>query len=653
MKKLKWISLTMLVLGLCSVPVQAQQLCGISASINDFFLVGNASAINVHVGDQIYYIVSIEVPLANFPIINGEPTLTLPDGAVIDLDDGLALSNGDFEIYDSRNYVGGIYTVDAADRNGNDEIQAQAAVTATCVEEPPDTATGTGEATAVIVTAPCTDVNIVSVPPGPVVPDTPIDLVVTEFNCGEDPLTAVSVVVNDGSSDIATLPASTAIESITDDDILEVGETMTWDATTDASLDNIVINVTTTFTATGTGTDPLDNIVTFPDDPNEQDSVTVVVIPPEPCIEVTKEVNCGVSKVGDEVIYTICIINCGDTVVFPTVISDDVLGDLLPTFEAAPPVGCFFETPLFLFPVESCCLDFPYTIQPGDDTGEVGATLVNTVIFEAIDEFDQVVEAEPAQATVELVHPCLEVDVECISEGPVEPGGFADFRITLNNCGDVDLLVDVNDSLGDCDGNDVLVLAGGFESCQTSIPIPADFADTEFCDEVSAHWTILEGGECLPNEGTVTDANCCEIGGQEGCTPGFWKNNAKNWGASAWCDAYEPGDDFSDVFGIPEQVLRANGRKTYPNPTLLQALDANGGGINALARHAVAALLNACSDCVNYPTDDPQDIIDAVQDAVAAGPEAIQDLHELLAYYNEFGCPVNQHGECVGAADEI
>jgi hypothetical protein len=335
------------------------------------------------------------------------------------------------------------------------------------------------------------------------------------------------------------------------------------------------------------------------------------------------------------------------------VIFDDVLGDLLPIFDNTPeddPPGCFFETPLFLFPNESCCLDFPYTIQPGDDTGEVGATLVNTVIFEAIDEFDQDVDAEPAQATVELVHPCLEVVVECISEGPVTPGENAEFRVTLNNCGDVDLLVDVTDTLGDCDILDLPVGVGESPYCETSVLVPEDTVDTEICNEVSVHWTILEGGECLPNEDTVTEEACCEIGGQEGCTPGFWKNNAVNWEANAWCDAFEPDDLFDTVFGV-DVTLRGQGRTTYPNATLLQALDANGGGINALARHAVAALLNACSDCVNYPTNDPQDIIDAVQAAVAAGSEAIQDLHELLAYYNEFGCPVNQHGECVGAED--
>jgi hypothetical protein len=40
-------------------------------------------------------------------------------------------------------------------------------------------------------------------------------------------------------------------------------------------------------------------------------------------------------------------------------------------------------------------------------------------------------------------------------------------------------------------------------------------------------------------------------------------------------------------------TLRSGGQGTIDNPTLLDALNATGGGVNALARRAVAALLNA------------------------------------------------------------
>ncbi|MHC4792196.1 MAG: hypothetical protein ACYS8Y_12335, partial [Planctomycetota bacterium] len=114
--------------------------------------------------------------------------------------------------------------------------------------------------------------------------------------------------------------------------------------------------------------------------------------------------------------------------------------------------------------------------------------------------------------------------------------------------------------------------------------------------------------------------------------------------ASAW-ETYSPGDDFSDVFSIPEQELRDKGKDVFSDPTLLEALNARGGGINALARHAVAALLNISSSCVPYPIDEAT-LISAVQNAIAAGEEAIDTLHTELEGYNEEGCSVDQDGVC-------
>jgi hypothetical protein len=93
-------------------------------------------------------------------------------------------------------------------------------------------------------------------------------------------------------------------------------------------------------------------------------------------------------------------------------------------------------------------------------------------------------------------------------------------------------------------------------------------------------------------------------------------------------------------------MLRGKGKATYPAPTLLEALDANGGGINALARHAVAALLNISHPDIAYAGGmNVAGLIADVQEAVASGEDAIDALHLLLADYNEAGCSINQHGE--------
>ncbi|MGB5924587.1 MAG: hypothetical protein WBH01_00615, partial [Dehalococcoidia bacterium] len=147
----------------------------------------------------------------------------------------------------------------------------------------------------------------------------------------------------------------------------------------------------------------------------------------------------------------------------------------------------------------------------------------------------------------------------------------------------------------------------------------------------------------------VSNVKTWEGGGGEGCTPGYWKNNAAKKGAVSWVPTgYSPDDKFGDVaiFNVTITV-RAGGRRTITDPTLLQALQATGGGVNALARHAVAALLNSAHPLINYDMG-PQGVIDLVHDAlVSPDPDAIGDAHTILAGYNEAGCPINQKGEPV------
>ncbi|MFC1870805.1 hypothetical protein ACFLYF_00145 [Chloroflexota bacterium] len=134
----------------------------------------------------------------------------------------------------------------------------------------------------------------------------------------------------------------------------------------------------------------------------------------------------------------------------------------------------------------------------------------------------------------------------------------------------------------------------------------------------------------------------------EGCTPGFWKNNADKHEASAWPEAYDPNQSFSSVFGR-EITVRVGGKKVPPvtDPSLLVALGANGGGINALARASVAALLNAAADTINYQIATPAEVITMVQAAIDEnnGELIDKDLAGELDGYNNAGCVVNQQGE--------
>lgn len=113
--------------------------------------------------------------------------------------------------------------------------------------------------------------------------------------------------------------------------------------------------------------------------------------------------------------------------------------------------------------------------------------------------------------------------------------------------------------------------------------------------------------------------------GAEGCTPGFWKNHLSAWGATG----HNPGDDFDATFGVD---------LFDPNITLQQALNLGGAGVKALARHAVAALLNASHPDVDYPLSSAQ-IIAAVQAAASSGD--FETTKNQFEAGNELGCPIN------------
>ena len=88
--------------------------------------------------------------------------------------------------------------------------------------------------------------------------------------------------------------------------------------------------------------------------------------------------------------------------------------------------------------------------------------------------------------------------------------------------------------------------------------------------------------------GAVDDIKICreERGGGEGCTPGYWKQKQH---FDSWADPYDPTDLFSDHF-----------ENAFPGMTLLEVLGNGGGGLNALGRHTVAALLNSANSGVSF-----------------------------------------------------
>jgi hypothetical protein len=124
--------------------------------------------------------------------------------------------------------------------------------------------------------------------------------------------------------------------------------------------------------------------------------------------------------------------------------------------------------------------------------------------------------------------------------------------------------------------------------------------------------------------------------GNEGCTPGYWKQEQH---FDSWT-TYIPSTPFFDVFERAIEIKWSEKGKPEDtaNPTLLQALQANGGGINALARHAVAALLNADNPGVEFAFT-TSEVIALFQAAFDSGD--LESTKEMLEEANEAGCPLD------------
>jgi hypothetical protein len=113
-------------------------------------------------------------------------------------------------------------------------------------------------------------------------------------------------------------------------------------------------------------------------------------------------------------------------------------------------------------------------------------------------------------------------------------------------------------------------------------------------------------------------------GGGEGCTPGYWKQKQH---FDSWTPPYTPDMQFSAVFD-----------DAFPGMTLLEVLQQGGGGLKALGRHTVAALLSSASSGVDYDLSTAQ-VISAFN-AVFPGGD-YEGQKDIFAGFNEQGCPLN------------
>jgi hypothetical protein len=132
--------------------------------------------------------------------------------------------------------------------------------------------------------------------------------------------------------------------------------------------------------------------------------------------------------------------------------------------------------------------------------------------------------------------------------------------------------------------------------------------------------------------------------GGEGCTPGFWKNNASKKGASQWIEEV-PTD-------LVKTAFSSAGNAPYTSlgdSTLLQGLSFKGGlGVTGAAeillRAAIAAKLNIEHPDIDYGIASVAALQDLVNDALdTEDRDTILALASTLDGLNNAGCPISQN----------
>jgi hypothetical protein len=182
--------------------------------------------------------------------------------------------------------------------------------------------------------------------------------------------------------------------------------------------------------------------------------------------------------------------------------------------------------------------------------------------------------------------------------------------------------IEIINDLDSVDGEEWDTLNVEFEvpAGVTQVEVQAFSEDTKFTGNNPASFKWLAAALSVPDE----------TQGGQGCTPGYWKQEHH---FADWTEPYVPDDLFSAHF-----------EDAFPGSTLVQVADGNGGGLTALGRHTVAALLNAANPEVSYDLT-PQEVIDAFNAVYPGSKGDYETLKNQLEGFNEQGCPLDNSDE--------
>ncbi len=228
---------------------------------------------------------------------------------------------------------------------------------------------------------------------------------------------------------------------------------------------------------------------------------------------------------------------------------------------------------------------------------------------------------------------------EQCDDGNAISGDGCQAGCVLPMCGD-----GVIDTGEECDdgnrtGNDGCSASCVAEVCGNGILDPAEACDdgnTDPGDGCRGNCSVEECGD-----GTVDLQEQCDDGnlvsgdgcsetctietatGGDGCRPRFWRRADESWPGP-----YAPHTPFASVF-----------EDAFPGKTLGQVLRQRGGGLRALGRQTVAALLNAASPEVSYDLS-AAEVVSSFNGAYPGTKPAYRTLKFNFRKLNKQGCPL-------------
>jgi hypothetical protein len=168
---------------------------------------------------------------------------------------------------------------------------------------------------------------------------------------------------------------------------------------------------------------------------------------------------------------------------------------------------------------------------------------------------------------------------------------------------------------------DVLHLEVEVPALETSLTVQL------FSRDDDGEWSCEEFDNCPASLVWTAAALAIAEGGGEGCGTRFW---AKRRNLGSWPGPLSPDTPFSSVF---EDAF-------YPL-TLHGVLRQRGGGLNALGRATVAALLNAQSPDVDYDLI-PSEVVDLFNGVYPTNKATYNNLESMFQGFNAQVCPLGQ-----------